>query len=143
MAWYLPFRNDGLSPSGWLKAQVRSHDRKRRAVKKPCALSLAYAAAQNRSPEFAVKPKMRPLFCAVETNGTPLSIYSSNQRGSRFLADHLITIRPGKSKTWLRRDAFHQPIQNGNKTKIETRTGKISFMWSAIVSNIGDYLEKE
>ncbi len=57
--------------------------------------------------------------------------------GSRFLDCHLITINPGKgSKIWLRRDAFHQHIKSGNTTKIITRTGKISFIWSAIWSNI-------
>jgi hypothetical protein len=62
---------------------------------------------------------------------------ASSQRGSRFLGHHLITINPGKSKTWLRRDAFHQPMQSGATTRIIMRTGKISFIWSAIWSNIG------
>jgi hypothetical protein len=31
-----------------------------------------------------------------------------SQRGSRFLGHDLITINPGKSKIWLRRDAFRQ-----------------------------------
>jgi hypothetical protein len=48
-----------------------------------------------------------------------------SQRGSRFLGHDLITINPGKSKIWLRRDAFRQPMQSGNTTKIITRTGKI------------------